>query len=111
MNMDKDKYRISTSDVINILKGLTANLNSDPERLHKKQNMLRHLDLSSDLIDKFMKNIYYRHVDHYQLFREISNFLFMFTYNNPNNQRALLPYLNYLVILTDKDIPTPKLIS
>ena len=35
----------------------------------------------------------------------------MYTYNNPNNQRTLLHQLNYLVTLTDRDIPTPKLIS
>lgn len=35
----------------------------------------------------------------------------MYSYQNSNNQRNLMHQLNYLVTLTDKDIPTPKLIA
>lgn len=73
--------------------------------------MLRHLDIADDIINKLMKNLFYREDEHFLLFNEISNFLFMYSYKNPNNQRSLLPHLNYLVTLTDKNINTPKLIS
>lgn len=65
MNLDKEKYKICIQDIINILKGLTANLNSDHIRMAKKQNMLRHIDISNDLINKLMKNIYFREFEHY----------------------------------------------
>jgi hypothetical protein len=109
--IDKEKYRISNGDISNILRGLTANLVSDMKRLGKKQNMLRHLDIANDLINKLMKNLYYRELEHFSVFKEISNFLFMYSYKNPNNQRSLLPHLNYLITLSDKDVNTAKLIS
>jgi len=82
--MDKEKYRISVQDVVNILKGLLHNLKEDPGRLGKKQNMLRHLDIAAELVNRFMKNIYYREQEHYYLFTEVINFLFMFTFENQN---------------------------
>lgn len=73
--------------------------------------MLRHLDVQTILINKLLKKIYFKEAEHFALFSEVSQFLFMYCYNNPNNQRSMLPHLNYLLSLTAKDINTPKLIS
>lgn len=85
MTIDKDKYRISIKDIINILKGITSNVMQDKKRMTKKQNMLRHIDIMNDLINKLMKNVYFRENDHYVLFSEITKFLFAFSYQNSNN--------------------------
>ncbi|CDW72551.1 inositol-triphosphate receptor [Stylonychia lemnae] len=110
-NPDNEKKKKCIQDVTNILRGLTQSLKQEPLRLFKKQNMLRHLDVSDELVNRMMKNIWYKHQDHYELFNEISHFLFMFTFDNPNNQRSLWPHLNYLVSLIDRDIPITKLIA
>ncbi len=48
---------------------------------------------------------------HVDLYKEASRFLFMYCYENTNNQRTLVPNLNFFVQLTDVEVPTPKLIS
>lgn len=108
---NKDKTKISLNDITDILTDLINTLHTDDERLHKKQNMMRHLDIGNDLITNLMKKLYYKKEYHYTMYKEITNFLFMYCYKNPNNQRTMLKHLNYLVTLTDKNIQTPKLIS
>ena len=109
--INKEKAKISINDVTNMLAGLTQILKSDNNRLTIKQNIVRHLNIANELINRLMKRLYYKPEYHFGLFKELINFLFMFVYQNPNNQRAMLPHLLYLVSLTDKDIPTPKLIA
>jgi hypothetical protein len=70
----------------------------------KKQNMMRHLDFGNNLINNLMKKLFYKKPIHEEMYKEITNFLFMYCYKNLNNQRSLLPHLNYLVTLTDRDI-------
>ena len=52
--------------------------------------MLRHMDISEDLADKLMYRIIasgsYRKDWHGQMFKEATNFLFMYSYENFSNQ-------------------------
>ncbi len=47
--------------------------------------MMRHLDIVNDLVNNLMKKIYFKMEYHNQMFREIVNFLFMYSYKNNNN--------------------------
>ena len=68
------------------------------------------MNVQEDLI-KLMKNLYFRHKDHQDLFKGIVKFLYRFSYRNKINQTSLLPHLNYLLSLNHSEINTPKLIS
>lgn len=77
--------------------------------------MLKHMDIADDLIDKLMKTVVqsgsFRKDWHSEMFREVSRFLFMYSFANPSNQWTMVSHLTFLVSLTDLDVPTPKLIS
>lgn len=81
----------------------------------KKQNMLRHMDISEDLVDKLMNRIItngtFRKDWHSDMFKEVSRFLFMYSFGNLSNQSTLVKHLNFFVSLTDYDVPTPKLVA
>ena len=47
--------------------------------------MLRHLNAQEDILGRMMKCLYYKPVDHFELYNEVSKFLFMYSYENTNN--------------------------
>jgi hypothetical protein len=69
--------------------------------MYKKQNMLRHMNISNDLLDNLVKRIIdtdmFRKDYHSNLFKEVSRFLCMYTYGNISNQSSLVPNLNFLI--------------
>ena len=77
--------------------------------------MLRHMGITNDLILELMEKIidtgFFKEEYHVELFKEVSRFLFMYCFGNLENERTLIPFLNFFVQLTDVDVPTPKLIS
>jgi hypothetical protein len=81
----------------------------------KKQNMLRHMDIADDLVDLLMKRVVnsglFIKEKHGEMFKEVAKLLFMYSFGSLSNQRTLLHHLNFLVSLTDLDVPTPKLIA
>ena len=77
----------------------------------KRQAIMRHLSIHQLIINRFVKYVRYRASEHFVLFKQIVSFLFMFCYDHPINQLELLPHLNYLLTLIDRDIKVPKLIA
>lgn len=77
--------------------------------------MLRHMDIANDLVEVLMKRVVsiggFNKDQHSDLFKEVSKFLFMYCVGNQANQRTLIGHLNFLVQLTDFEVPTPKLIA
>lgn len=77
--------------------------------------MLRHMDIANDLIDGLLKRVIeselYRKELHGEMFKEVCKFLFMYSFGSLSNQKTLLHHLNFLVSLTDLDVPTPKLVA
>lgn len=99
-------YQNLMVDLVFILRGLTVNLSDhvnnilisegeelyieqEQARLIKKQNMLRHIDISNDLVEellaKIVNNGTFSEELHPEMFKEVSRFLFMYCYDNPAN--------------------------
>jgi hypothetical protein len=79
-------------------------------KLIKSQNIMRHLGMHTLMIN-MMRKVYYRPTDHGALFDAIIDFLLFFCYYNKSNQNSLLPRLNFLLSLHEKDIDSPALIA
>lgn len=77
--------------------------------------MLRHMNVYKDLIEELMQKVvfanFFKKEYHVDLFKEVCRFLFIYCYRNLSNQRTLNHYLKFLVLLTDLEVPSPKLIS
>ena len=90
-------------------------IKQEKDRLRKKQNMLRHMDISDNLIELLLLRILesgaYTKEIHFYMFTEVSRFLFMYCLGNESNQRSLSHHMTFLVSLMDLDVPTPKLVS
>ena len=80
-------------------------------KIKKIQNVVRQLGMHTLLINS-MKEIYYRHNDHYVMFSAILKFFeSYYCYKCPANQISLLPYINYLLSLHQWDLDSLTLIS
>ena len=87
---------------------------SNPKRvakIKKIQNVWRQLGMHTLLINS-MKEIYYRHNDHFAMFSAIIRFFeSYYCYNCEANQISLLLHINYLLSLHQWDLDSPTLIS
>lgn len=72
---------------------------------------MRHFGVHDLLIDEFSKKINYSDKNHFILFKQIINYLFMFVYENKTNQQEMFKHLNYLLTLVPRNVKAPKLIG
>lgn len=93
-NVDKEKYKSRIRDTTIIIKSMRSTLKRDFNdknkeekmvKVHKSQNILRQFGIHVLLI-KCMKEIYYRHNEHFHLFSAILSFLENFCWENKANQ-------------------------
>lgn len=73
------------------------------------------MDIAEDLVKLLLKRVVasglFQKDKHGEMFKEVCKFLFMYSFGSLCNQRTLIHQLNFLVSLTDLDVPTPKLIA
>jgi hypothetical protein len=76
-------------NMIMINSGSDQKVKVEQDRLNKKQNMFRHLNIYKDLVEELMKKIvdtnFYKKEQHVDLFEEVSRFLFVYCYGNLSN--------------------------
>ena len=129
---DAFTYQRTIEDIVNILKGMTLNLLShqhsilnnvgqdlvirqEQDRLKKKQNMLRHMNVSNDLINQLLHRIlesgFYSKELHYDMFNEVARYLFICAFSNESVQRTMLQHLTFLISLMELDVASHKVIS
>ena len=120
-NSDKERYKKKKLETLQLLwnnmgSSMKRNFDekSDPKRMakiKKIQNVVRQLGMHTLVINS-MKEIYYRHNDHYAIFSAILKFFeSYYCYKCPANQISLLPYINYLLSLHQLDLDSLTLIS
>lgn len=90
-------------------------IRQEQDRLKKKQNMLRHMNVSNDLINLLLHRIlesgFYSKELHYDMFKEVARFLFIYAFSNESVQRTMLQHLTFLISLMELDVPSHKVIS